>query len=447
MPNNSPDTQKNKAGSEGVDTPGFDKNPFNAIADGKPFNSLKDKYASPQSILDEGQKLLSTVRSKKAPNADNPTTAAADPKLKLPEAVLKMDPLGKSQILTGMFKAMKLARSIMSSNDSTSHNQKTTDSLTGALRKLCEKYGFEKVIMSLETSLSLGKFSQITPAYQSIVQNALSTLIQEAVLNGDQNIKGRVLPTITYGTTVPSPLYTYANVPDLYVQQYHDQEDDPYPGYIQWENPDNAGVYVYSKRTPEQLPFSTSDEEIVANCEIAIANSLDSLILSNTLNVSILNSVLDQQITNIQNQGMEKALGKNSSLNLGLLNSLMGAAGIASNLTKNGFLPQSVLSQGSVGQSLDKFNKNIAFIKKMKQTTNSAFALPSQLTGLTNLTSLAGLTSLGNIANLANAASFVSSLTGMNPSTAISTVMQVSGLNSSVSIGSTYNVMKSIGIA
>lgn len=449
MPNNKPDTQKNKPGTEGVDTPGFDKNPFNSVASGKPFLSANDKYTQPQSILDEGQKLLSTIRSIKAPNADNPTTASVDPKLKLPEAVLKADPLGKSQILAGMFKAMKMARGIMSSNDTASHNEKTNDALTGALRILCQKHGFEIVILAFETCLAFGKISQLDSDYQDMVKNSLATIIQEAMLNGDSGIKARVIPPVTYGTIVPSPIYTYENIPDLYIQQYYDQESDPYPGYIQWQNPDDSTVYVYSKRYSYQNPYETADDEIVSNAEQEIANSLESYVLTNTLTTNILNTVLSQQNTHIQNQGMEKSLGKNSSINLSLINNIMGVVGVATNLTKNQFLPQSVLSQSSVQQTLDKFNKNIAFAKKMQQATNTAFKLPSPITGLNNLISglsLSSIVNIGNLANFANVQGLVSSLSTMSTATAISSIMTASGINSSSAINSSYNTLRIIGI-
>lgn len=450
MPENKPDTQRNKPGTEGVDTPGFDKNPFNAVASGKPFLSLNDKYTQPQSILDEGQKLLATIRSIKAPNADNPTTASVDPKLKLPEAVLKADPLGKSQILAGMFKAMKMARGVMSSNDTASHNEKTNDALTGALRILCEKYGFEVVILAFETCLAFGKINQINSEYQDMVKNSLATIIQEAMISGDTGIQSRTIPPITYGDIVPSPLYTYENVPDLYIQQYYDQESDPYPGYIQWQNPDDSTVFVYSKRYSYQNPFETSDDEIVSNSEQAIARTFEPYVISNTLTTTIINNALSEQNTVIQNQGMEKSLGKNASINLSLINNIMGVVGVATNLTKNQFLPQSVLSQSSVQQTLDKFNKNIAFAKKMQQATNTAFALPSSLTNLNNLISglsISSIVNIGNIANFSNISGLVSSISTMTTATAVSTIMQASGLNSASAIASSYNTLRIIGIS
>ena len=105
-----------------------------------------------------------------------------------------------------------------------------------------------------------------------------------------------------------------------------------------------------------------------------------------------LNVILDKNSIQVQNNGMNKSLGQNSGQNLmQLLSMLLGIAGPILNKAKSNHLPQSVMDQGSMNKSLEKFSKNIAIAKKMKDVSKGAFDLPSALSGL-----MSALSSMSN---------------------------------------------------
>jgi hypothetical protein len=122
----------------------------------------------------------------------------------------------------------------------------------------------------------------------------------------------------------------------------------------------------------------------------------------------LLNRYLRKQDANVENNGMEKSMGKNAGVNvMGLLSQLLGILGPVINNSLSMHLPVSVLNQGAISQSMEKFSKNMAQIKKMKNDSMPAFALPGGLSsmigalggGIGGLAGLAG--GLGGLGGLA----------------------------------------------
>jgi hypothetical protein len=192
-----------------------------------------------------------------------------------------------------------------------------------------------------------------------------------------------------------------AAIPDLYIQQYYAIDSDPYPGYIQWLGPN--GDYYYSQRIPTQYPYESADEDIQKTAEIEIAADFEPYIANSNpynrmiLTPSVINNILAAASTSVQDNGMEKNLGKNSAANLmSLLPQLMGLAGTALNLSQQLHLPTSFLDVGTVTAAQEKFAKNIAMAKLMEAKSAGAFDIPSSLSSLGNIASMAGaLGSLG----------------------------------------------------
>lgn len=334
---------------------------------------------------------------------DLPTTAAGDPKLKLPELVEQVDPQALSQVLPNMYKEMKIVRDLMNSfnsmnfglpgsGGSSTNNttpsayaaQSITDVFTGALAILVKGYGYYYVLEELFRVLGNNNYKNILPSYQEIVFNAIINLIKKAAEYGETNIPVSTIPEITYGSSIPTPLLTsYSEVPNGYIQQYYSSSLDPYPGYIQYKGTNDD--YVYVKRTTTDYPYISAEQETFTNAEYSFSGELSPYFRDKNLTVDILNELLVKYCTQIINNNLNKSAGKGNN---GNFSSFAGLAGILSNLTQSSHLPQSVLDVASVAKSLENHKNNIGFSKKIKQHMAASVQLPGAINNLGMLNSL-----------------------------------------------------------
>lgn len=374
--------------SQGVDLPSsgnpsngnMGKSTSNPKVGGTPLNTAKDKYNEAQYVDNgKGEEAIKTSRERYAKNADKPTTASAEAgELKLPEILQKIDPKKLSAVLLNMVAALALVRNASNVSSPVSIRRIVTKALAEALAILAKKYNFDTVIKVFDDCLVNNGLEKIRPEYQPVVQDAISKLLNNAKTNGISKIKTRKLTYITFDpkAKVPDPIVTTA--PDLYVHQYYILKDDQYPAYIQWKGPNGDFVYTLRKEEPY---FETAEDDVNYLAEIALAKDLDMYIndpKTNVLTVDLLNAILDKNSKVVKNNGMEKNLGKNSSLNLMLLLPLLlGALSKVINATKDNHLPKSVLNQTSVARSLEDYSKHMSMIKKMKTDSDGAFDLPT----------------------------------------------------------------------
>jgi len=399
------------------------RNPHNkAIGCGKPLNTNKDTYNNAQYVDNfAGCEDIKTAREKFAPNADMPTTASADPSKDLAAVLSQVDPLKASITLMQMFTALSLVKSMMSSSSPAPRRKTITDSLSGALCILSKELGFDRVIEVMNTALENDGLLIIDEAYRDIVKNALADLITKAIKFGPSNIPVSKYPIVNYQvtTSIILPGIIVDIVPDLYVQQYYPINSDPYPGYIHYIY-ENKSVFV--RRIPNTPTYTSADQEVYAVSEKELADDLRQHFIDKNLTAELLNRYLRKQDANVENNGMEKSMGKNAGVNvMGLLSQLLGILGPVINKALSQHLPQSVLNQGSISQSMEKFSKSMAQIKKMKNDSMPAFALPGGLSsmigalggGLAGLAGLAGgLGGLGGLAGGLGGLGNIGGLTG-----------------------------------
>jgi hypothetical protein len=450
---------RNETKQPGVDTPG-PANPktsegvqaamnFHNVSLGlKPFDPTKDKYNNAQYVENaSGKPDIKTAREKFAPNADKPTTASGDPSKKLPEIIQQVDPAAASQALQAMFSALSLVRAMMNSSSPAPRRKTITDALSGALSILAKDLGFDKVIRVMDKALENDGLKIISEDYREIVKNAVAKLLADAIKYGANNIPVSKYPiytspiTITVGSGVPAtpvvPIEKIVElVPDLYRQIYYTLETDPHVGYISWVNNETNEI-VYTVRKNGTPYYSNAEEEIFATCEKELAEDLRPYFIDETLTASILDRLLLLQDNNVQNNGMEKSMGKNAGVNvMGLLTQLLGLLGTAINLSKSLHLPNSVLNQGAINQTMEKYSKNMSIIKKMKQDSLPAFNLPGGLGALGGALgglggiggALGGLGAIGSVVGVGNIAGAVGLATG-NIGAISGVVSQISGIN------------------
>lgn len=378
----------------------------NKLALGQTVIPIDPPYADPPNKDKEKAKSLKDVREKFAPNKDKPTTASGDPNPDLPSLQRQIDPQGLSSILPMMLSALGSVNSSMNSSSQSTRKNIIEDALTGALVLLEKRYGFDQVIFVIFTAIGGDAYYKIDPVYRSIVDNAVLNLVKLAVEHGTGKIPTKTYRTFEYTIITPKPIVTLDQVPDLSIKQYYTAENDPYPGYTQWLLPNgtlsSAGTnFVYTRMAVDEIPYDSADDEIYSIAEKELAQALDPYIKAFNLTAEILNSLLHTQDNNIEQNGMERNMGKNSSNNLmQLINMLLGIIGQIINKEKNQHLPNSVLDQGKINEALEKFSKNMGMLKKMKSDAERALGNIPGMSGMLSGFGNFGINGISGIAGM-----------------------------------------------
>jgi hypothetical protein len=282
---------------------------------------------------------------------------------------------------------------------------------------LIRQYGFERVIYIFTAALSNGGLNEIDSRYQAIVKNTMSNIIRLALYYGPLNIPVSLYDDTVWGDTVPSPLVADSEVPDYYLKQYYNFEDDPYPGYWRWNSPDNTTA-VYTKKPPGSLHFSTANEEIYSTSEREIAAALAPYCIIAVpqliLTPFILNDILYAQSDAIEVNTLNNTMGNNTgagsggsggsgggSQMMGMLMGMLGGQlqGLLTQFTSQQ-LPKSVLNQGDMGQLTQQFTKDMALNNQIFQIAQGMFQGGSPLGALGNMGGLSNIMGGFNIGGM-----------------------------------------------
>jgi hypothetical protein len=396
----------------------FDTHP---VTGGNPVGKDKPKYADAKDDNitrknGDGEEVLKTVKDKFVPNADLPTTASAEPGLDLAQIISQVDPMGKAQVFPSMIKQFAQIKSIMNiaaggggktSSPSSSQQNTLVDAFSEALNILCKTTSFIQVMTALDLMLFNNGITRIDSGYQEIVKNGIFTLIQNAIIFGENNIPVKPVPPVVYKTTKPPDNLILSDIfyiADLAIKQYYTEETDPYPGYIQYKN--NNGSYSYVKRREIDYPYSTVDKECLALAEKGIADDMYPYIINSYfpmtnipmfLTTDALSQILITHKVNHENHAMERAIGKGSSTNMmSNLSAILGATGAIVDMAKGSFLSKTTLDSGVVGEALGSFSKGLSMAKQMSGLAQSALKPASSLSNISSVTSvISGLSSAG----------------------------------------------------
>lgn len=384
----------------------------------------------------------------KAKLKDKPTTADAQKGTKdLPSAVSQVG--NAASFLQNMYPMMSMVSAIAGGGSQSSRKRVIEDSLSGALAILVNKYNYDLVISAFDSALANDGMKFIDEVYRDIIKNALANLFKSAVQFGPDNVPVYTYSTVTTIGPVPSPLVT--EVPDLYLQQYYTQAEDPYPGYIKWVSQDST-EYVFTERKIGDKYYVSPQEEIYSISEQELADALDPYIRDQNLTAGILNDLMREQDSSVESNTNEKTMGKGTGSGganaLRLVMSLLGYISVISNLQKSAQLPFSVLNSGSITLTLSKHEKRMAELKRMKGMLKTA-ATPPQASSLLSSAfgGLGGLGgALGNLTNVSGVLQNISSATGLTNITNITAVIpNVAAVTASIST-STGNVYVSVRV-
>jgi hypothetical protein len=375
----------------------------------------------------------------KANLKDKPTTADAKKGTKdLPSAMSQVG--NGASFLQNMYPMMSMVSAIANGGSQSSRKRVIEDSLSGALAILVNKYDYDLVVSAFDAALANDGIKLIDEVYRDVIKNALTNLFKSAVQFGPNNVPVYSYSTVTTIGPVPSPLVT--EVPDLYLQEYYIQAEDPYPGYIKWNSQDSSD-YVFTERTIGDKYYVSPQEEVYSISEQELADALDPYVRDQNLTAQILNNLMREQDSTVEANTNETTMGKGTGSgganSLRLVLSLLGYISVISNFQKTAQLPFSVLNTGSIVSSLTKHERRMAELKRMKGMLKTAATplqtaslLSSALGGLGGLAGVGG--AIGILTNVSNVVQNISSLTGLSNITNITTsIPNIASVTASIS--------------
>jgi hypothetical protein len=314
-----------------------------------------------------------------------------------------------------MYSQMGMASALMSGSSQSSRKTTIEDSLTGALSILANKWTYDVVIDVFDAALEGEKFNDIDVVYQDLVKNALAKLYASALEYGANNIPVNTYTIVDDLGVAPEEKYIVEEAPDFYLQQYYNQNEDPYPGYILWYSQESDDL-VYTRRKIGDRYYTSPQEEVFSISEQELAENLDPYIEEANLTAAILNDLLSEQETNVENNTEEKTLGKGASgpNAAAIAAKLLGYMSTINNLQKSLQLPVSVLSQGKINDTLKGFEKQMSKLKTLKGMLQKAAIPPQAASAMGALGGLAGGNITGALSGVAGNAigSAVSSVAG-----------------------------------
>lgn len=341
---------------------------------------------------------------RKGKKTDDKTIAAAQPGLKIKGALDDADPQRLSEIFKNFInQTEKISNLLNFSNSSGAGGDNSTpssgislvliNSLTGALAILVKRYGYDRVVSFLDSFLNDQTFLILPETYQNIVKESIISLYIAVSIYGEQNIPISILPEIIYGDDVPEPVL--ASVPDLYVKQYFTNDNDPYPGYIQWIGPENE--IIYTIRTEVDYPFESLDEEIFSLAEQGLAKALDLYFIdeNSLITINIFLALLILFCNKIEEKTIESSVGKNGNkFSIGNLTNLLGAVGSNFQNAFTNHIPSSVLNKQKINKVMEKAAKMQGRIHKLIKPA-SDLAMKREIGNISNM-----ISSLSNIQNV-----------------------------------------------
>jgi len=329
-------------------------------------------------VSEEARKPLTTLRDKYAPTGDINTIAGALNTNSILDGLNEVDPQRLSNIFPRFYdEVSKITKTLSTkgnpgNSSGAAGNDKggqtptsgvkelVTDALTGALSILVKQYGYGPVLVSFTLPL-FTDFDDLLEDYKEMVKDSLMSLYISVLLYGENNLPVSIIPEIVFGDNIPPNVVT--TIPDFYVQVYYTKENDPYPGYVEYEGPNQEKVYLL--RTSEYLPFDNLEQEVYTNAETGLATDLSPYIVSITLTVPILNELLEKYCNQVADTTEDKAAGKNSGNSTDLVSMLGPILGGAINQAKTSHLPNSFLDNTKMNKLLNNATKEHNVLKNV----------------------------------------------------------------------------------
>ena len=269
-----------------------------------------------------------------------------------------------------------------------------TDALTGALSRLVKELGYGPVLVSFTLPL-LTNFDDLLESYKNMVKDALISLYISVLLYGEKDLPVCVIPEIVFGDNIPpNVVVNYSDIPDFYTQVYYTKDNDPYPGYVEFEGPEDGDSSYYLLRTDEYRPFDSLEQEVYSDAEIGLSTDLRPYIVSVSLTVEILNTLLEKYCNQVSDKTEEKAIGKGSGSSTDLISMLGPVLGGAINKAQSNHLPNSFLDQSKMNKLLKSTIKEQNELKNViEKFSYKAIKMPNKSSSMSSTIASTNLTS------------------------------------------------------
>ena len=230
---------------------------------------------------------------------------------------------------------------------------------------MVKELGYGPVLVSFTLPL-LTNFDDLLESYKNMVKDALISLYISVLLYGEKDLPVCVIPEIVFGDNIPpNVVVNYSDIPDFYTQVYYTKDNDPYPGYVEFEGPEDGDSSYYLLRTDEYSPFDSLEQEVYSDAEIGLSTDLRPYIVSVSLTVEILNTLLEKYCNQVADTTEDKAAGKNSGNSTDLVSMLGPILGGAINQAKTSHLPNSFLDNTKMNKLLNNTTKEHNVLKNV----------------------------------------------------------------------------------
>ncbi len=355
-----------------------------------------------------------------------------------PPNVLKMiqavDPQSQSAIIpqavNNFQKIISTMSTAMAGQSGMGTNGLTGSSLGGALTSMASTMGAAAVVNAVANAAGINAVSANTPVTNAVAQQMATLLNQfgglvpanevvadldpttsEIVYLGLLQLLNSVGPNLQVGTydtatgtvsfdnvstsntpvsnTAPGPVV--GSPPDGSFQVFTYSPNDPHPGYNAWENLDGSVVY-----TVANTPYAASPEQDAVNAAMAqMIVELQADVRAGTVTmtqleaaIGIANQLANNQVTqNTLGVGSAPTPASGGGTSSTSISSILGKLFQMIQQSDSTHLPNSVLNQSGVQQSLQNYQKAMGIIKQSKNYANTA---TSQLIQSPNFNSKTG---------------------------------------------------------
>ena len=176
-------------------------------------------------------------------------------------------------------------------------------------------YAMASVIGGLNTAVGAitGGISTVINTATGAVTSAASAITGTANSAINSLVKSVPLPpAVSLATTTsakPSSTYTLSAAPDGYIQQYYTVDKDPYPGYIEWKDPNGTNPSVYTPRNGEPNYASAQEHTTFAAQNHFTATIGNTLLSGQPLSFDTLAKAVSGSLNFTKTFGLAKVLG------------------------------------------------------------------------------------------------------------------------------------------
>ncbi|CAB4181086.1 Protein Gp5, N-terminal OB-fold domain containing protein [uncultured Caudovirales phage] len=312
-----------------------------------------------------------------------PTTASVDKtsKTDVMDLVKQVDPEKKSRALPNAIDGFNSVRNIINLTSAVGLTKMLAGSLEKSLGGIAALIGAGAALGIMGKVLESGTLDNISKdaLKLAMVGIALSAAANQGKVPQQRNTY--VVPKVNPLIGIPILALISATIPPTHVQQYHELDREPYPGYIQYKDV-QTGTILYRKRRNDEYHFPNAQDHIQYNTSTilqvaigaAVVGKVADALLGKGNAIADISKAITGGLGNITNMGIASILGQG----MNPLNMVSMAGKLIPNIAGNvqsmvnGNLPKSALNVSKVGPAMSDFTKNQALLAQKKAGMKTA---------------------------------------------------------------------------